>query len=163
MRVAWSPNCVRVREELLVSDEPRYRVGEAGTPTYEAPPTRPVTEPERVSTLCRGLARLRVEVFQVLLLDARHHLIRKVTVSRGSLNASIVHPREVFRPAIVASAGAILLVHNHPSGHPEPSRDDLELTKRLVRAGELLGIPVLDHIIIVKSGYLSLRREGHLG
>jgi len=73
-----------------------------------------------------------------------------------------VHPREVFRPAIMASAAAMILVHNHPSGDPEPSRDDFELTKRLVRAGELLGIPVLDHLIVVRSGFLSLKREGHL-
>ncbi len=77
------------------------------------------------------MARYRVEVFRVLLLDTRHRLIRKVTVSRGTISASIVHPREVFRPAIVASAAAMILVHNHPSGDPEPSRDDVALTKAL--------------------------------
>ena len=79
------------------------------------------------------------------------------TVSIGSLNASIVHPREVFRPAVVASAAATVLVHNHPSGDPEPSEEDLSITKRLVEAGEVLGITVLDHVIVAGRGVVSLR------
>jgi len=89
--------------------------------------------------------RYRVEVFRALLLDSHHHLIRKMTVSRGSLNASIVHPREVFRPAIVSSAAAVLLVHNHPSGDPTPSRDDIRLTNRLVllsHSPETINVPL---------------------
>jgi DNA repair protein RadC len=142
-----------------LTDKERYHVAEAALATYR-PPDRPaVTTAEQTYELCRAMCRYRVEVFRVLLLDARHHLIRKVTVSRGSLNASIVHPREVFRPAIVASAAAVVLVHNHPSGDPTPSRDDLELTKRLVKVGELLGIEVLDHVIVVRSGFLSFKQE----
>lgn len=83
-------------------------------------------------------------------------------VSRGSLNASIVHPREVFRPAIVGSAASIILVHNHPSGDPEPSEEDLAITRRLVQVGELHGIPVLDHVVVAKAGFVSLRARGHI-
>ena len=97
------------------------------------------------------------ELFLVLLLNARHEVMAKETVSVGSLNASIVHPREVFRPAVLASAAAIVLVHNHPSGDPEPSEEDLTITKRLVEAGELLGIGVLDHVIVAGRGVVSLR------
>jgi DNA repair protein RadC len=97
------------------------------------------------------------EHFLVLLLNARHEVMGRETVSVGSLNASIVHPREVFRPAVVASAAATVLVHNHPSGDPEPSEEDLSITKRLVEAGELLGISVLDHVIVASRGVVSMR------
>jgi DNA repair protein RadC len=83
--------------------------------------------------------------------------MRRVLISRGSLNASIVHPREVFRPAILASAASIILVHNHPSGDPDPSEEDLSITRRLVQVGELVGIGVLDHVVIAKRGSVSLR------
>jgi DNA repair protein RadC len=111
---------------------------------------------------CRGLASRRVEEFAVLLLNARHEVMRRVMISRGSLNASIVHPREVLRPAIVASAASIVLVHNHPSGDPEPSEEDLAITRRLVQVGEIHGIAVLDHVVIAKGGFISLRSRGHL-
>jgi DNA repair protein RadC len=97
------------------------------------------------------------EHFIVLLLNARHEVIGSETVSIGSLNASIVHPREVFKPAVLASAASIVLVHNHPSGDPEPSEEDLSITKRLVEAGELLGIGVLDHVILACRGVVSFR------
>lgn len=79
------------------------------------------------------------------------------TISIGSLNASIVHPREVFKPAIVNSAASVILTHSHPSGDPEPSEEDVSITKRLVQAGELLGIGVLDHVIVASRGVVSLR------
>jgi DNA repair protein RadC len=88
--------------------------------------------------------------------------MRRAMISRGSLNASICHPREIFRPAIVASAASIVLVHNHPSGDPEPSEEDLSITKRLVQVGELLGIAVLDHVIIARHGSVSLRARNQL-
>ena len=97
------------------------------------------------------------EHFLVLLLNARHEVMGKETVSIGSLNASIVHPREVFKPAVLASAASVVLVHNHPSGDPEPSEEDLAITKRLVEAGELLGIQVLDHVIVAARGVVSFR------
>ncbi len=104
----------------------------------------------------------RQEVFTVLLLDTRHRLLREVEVSVGSLNQSLVHPREVYGPALRESAAAILIVHNHPSGDPEPSREDHEVTDRLARVGQILGIPLLDHIIIAAQGYCSFARRGFL-
>jgi len=97
------------------------------------------------------------ERFLVVLLDGRHRLMRHEMVSQGTLTASLVHPREVFRPALRESAAALVLVHNHPSGDPTPSAEDREVTARLVRAGELLGVPVLDHVVIAERGYTSLR------
>ncbi|HEY6110575.1 MAG TPA: DNA repair protein RadC [Gemmatimonadales bacterium] len=113
--------------------------------------------PEDVVEACRTLARAQREVFAVLLLNARHEVIKRVPISVGSLNSSIVHPREVFRPAIIEGAAAIVFVHNHPSGDPEPSEEDLAITKRLVEAGELLGIGVLDHVIMGVRGAMSFR------
>ena len=100
------------------------------------------------------------ERFLVVLLDGRHRLMRHELVSQGTLTASLVHPREVFRPALRESAAALVLVHNHPSGDPAPSAEDREVTARLVRAGELLGIPVVDHVVIAERGYTSLRETG---
>ena len=108
------------------------------------------------------LRREQREHFLVLLLNARHEVMGKETVSIGSLNASIVHPREVFKPAITASAASVILVHNHPSGDPEPSEEDLTITKRLVEAGELLGVQVLDHVIVAERGVVSLRSRNLL-
>jgi DNA repair protein RadC len=100
------------------------------------------------------------ERFLVVLLDGRHRLMRHEMVSQGTLTASLVHPREVFRPALRESAAALVLVHNHPSGDPAPSAEDREVTARLVRAGELLGVPVLDHVVVAERGYSSLRELG---
>lgn len=96
------------------------------------------------------------EEFLAVLLDGKNRFLREVGISVGSLTASIVHPREVFLPAIRESAGAVVLVHNHPSGDPTPSPEDLEVTRRLVDAGEILGIRVLDHLIIGERSYTSL-------
>ncbi|MDT8441673.1 MAG: DNA repair protein RadC [Desulfuromonadales bacterium] len=102
------------------------------------------------------------EVFLSLLLDSKNRLLREIQVSEGSLNASIVHPREVFQPVVRESAAAVLFVHNHPSGDPTPSREDLELTSRLHEAGQLMGVRVLDHIIIGSGSYISLADRGLL-
>jgi len=96
----------------------------------------------------------------VLLLDTRGQLIKTSEISVGSLDSSIVHPREVFKEAISASAASVIFVHNHPSGDPEPSEDDIKLTKRLAQAGEIVGIEVLDHLIIGDRNYLSLKSKG---
>ena len=111
-------------------------------------------------SLAPRLRDLRRELFFVVLLDGRNRKIGEVQISEGSLSASIVHPREVFLPAIRASAAAILLVHNHPSGDCRPSPEDREVTNRLRRAGHLLGIRVLDHVIIGESSYYSFAEEG---
>jgi len=102
------------------------------------------------------------EYFIVLLLDGKNRIIREVQISEGSLNQSIVHPREVFNPAVRDSAAAMILVHNHPSGDPTPSREDREITRRLKEAGELMGVAVLDHIIIGDGRYISFTSQGIL-
>lgn len=102
----------------------------------------------------------RSERFLLVLLDGRHRMLREVVISQGTLTASLVHPREVFRPALREAAAAVVLVHNHPSGDPTPSREDREITLRLAEAGELLGIPVLDHVVVAERGYASLREAG---
>lgn len=101
------------------------------------------------------LKNLKKEVFKIVLLDSQNTMMRDVTISEGSLDKSIVHPREVFKPAIRESAAAIILVHNHPSGDPDPSGNDKAITEKLISAGEIIGIRVLDHIIIGKRGYFS--------
>ena len=108
-----------------------------------------ISSPEDAATLMReDMRTLDREEFWVLLLNTKNGLIKKCPTSRGSLNASIVEPREVFKDAIAASAASMILVHNHPSGDPTPSAEDVTVTKRLVKAGELLNISVLDHIIL---------------
>ena len=99
------------------------------------------------------------EHFLVLSLDTRNHLINIQTVSIGSLDSSIVHPREVFKEAISSCAASVIFVHNHPSGEPEPSQDDIKLTKRLIEAGEILGIEVLDHIIVCDKDHCSMKSK----
>jgi DNA repair protein RadC len=108
------------------------------------------------------LEDLPVEEFHVAILDTQHRLERDVTVTRGLLNSSLVHPREVFREAIAENAAAIILVHNHPSGDPTPSPDDRVTTEQLVQAGRVLDIPVQDHIIIGRGRYLSFAEAGLL-
>lgn len=103
------------------------------------------------------------ERFLVVLLDGRHRVLGEVTVSQGTLTASLVHPREVFRPAIRQAAAAIVLVHNHPSGDPTPSAEDRSVTTRLQDAGELLGIRVVDHVIVGAGGFHSFDEAGELG
>ena len=105
---------------------------------------------------------LRHEIFQVILLDAKNAVIRDATVSEGSLTLSIVHPREVFNLAVRESAAAVIFLHNHPSGDPTPSHEDRTLTARLVSAGEVLGIRVLDHVIIGDGHYVSFADKGWL-
>jgi DNA repair protein RadC len=102
------------------------------------------------------------ERFVVVLLDGRHRVVRDELVSQGTLTASLVHPREVFRAALRESAAALVLVHNHPSGDPAPSPEDRAVTARLARAGELLGVRVLDHVIVAERGYFSFREDGAL-
>jgi len=120
-----------------------------------------VKTPEDVVAQVRSrLKSKKKEYFLALLLDTRNQLIRVAEISVGSLDSSIVHPREVFKEAISASAASVIFAHNHPSGDPEASEDDISLTKRLADAGEIMGIDVLDHVIIGDRKYLSLKREG---
>jgi DNA repair protein RadC len=103
-----------------------------------------------------------VEQFGVVLLDTKHRVLRSTVLSIGTLDASIVHPREVFREAVTGGAAAIVLFHNHPSGDPEPSGEDTRLTERLAAAGALMGINVLDHVILGDARYFSYREKGTL-
>jgi DNA repair protein RadC len=103
-----------------------------------------------------------VETFGLLALDARHRLRREAVVSVGCLTASLVHPREVFQEAVVSRAAALVLFHNHPSGDPEPSSEDLSLTRRLAAAGTLMGIEVLDHLVLGAGRFVSLKDRGIL-
>ena len=123
----------------------------------------PVRSPRDVARVfAPRLEDLPVEEFHVAILDAQHRLERDVTITRGLLTASLVHPREVFREAIAERAAAVILVHNHPSGDPTPSADDRLVTAQLVAAGKLLDIPVHDHVIIGRGRYASFAESGLL-
>ena len=118
--------------------------------------------PEAIAQLLREQNRLKVvETFQVLLLNTRRRLIRVEEISQGTLDTILVHPREVFRGAIIAAASAIVMMHNHPSGESQPSEADIKVTRDLIRAGQLLKIEVLDHVIIGKPNHSSLRELGY--
>ena len=119
--------------------------------------------PRDVYDLCApAMVDAKQEEFRVLLLNTQHAVVREVVVTRGTLDASVVHPREVFRAAIVESAAAVVLVHNHPSGDPAPSREDREVTEQLAAAGQLIGISVLDHVVIGDGRYVSFVESGLL-
>lgn len=122
-----------------------------------------IKSPEDVSMLLmEEMRHLKKEMFRVILLNTKNYLIKHICISIGSLNASIVHPREVFSEAVKVGCSGVLFVHNHPSGDPEPSHEDVETTRRLVNAGNILGIKVLDHIIIGDGKYVSLAERGLL-
>jgi DNA repair protein RadC len=119
-----------------------------------------VKSPEDVVKTARNLLKgKKKEHFLVICLDTRNHLIKTSTVSIGSLDCSIVHPREVFKDAISSAAASVIFIHNHPSGDPTPSEDDIKMTKRLIEAGEIIGIEVLDHIIVCDSEHLSMKAK----
>jgi DNA repair protein RadC len=142
---------------ILAAVELGRRIGQVRNPG------RPViSSPADVERLLRGrIANLDRENFVVVLLNTKNEVIETSTVSVGTLGASLVHPREVFKPAVRASAASVILAHNHPSGKVEPSREDREVTKRLGEAAGILGIEVLDHVI-VGDGYFSMKEHGML-
>jgi DNA repair protein RadC len=120
-----------------------------------------IKSPEDVGRLLmEDMRHLKKEVFKIILLNTKNHILRVVDISIGSLTASIVHPREVFIEAVKSGCGSIILVHNHPSGDPEPSTEDVDTTRRLVDGGNILGIKVLDHIIIGNGKCISLKERG---
>ena len=119
-----------------------------------------INEPSTIANLYMDEMRyLQKEHFRVVLLDTKNQIIVTEEISIGTLNASIVHPRDVFRAAIKRNANSIILIHNHPSGDPTPSNEDINITKRLLEAGNLIGIKVLDHIIIGDNKYISFREK----
>jgi len=119
--------------------------------------------PEAVYDHLRSMVRLKKEAFRGLYLDVKSQVIHDEIISLGTLTMNLVHPREVFRPAIEHSAASVILVHNHPSGDPTPSAEDLKVTQQLVAVGRLIDIEVLDHVIVGEDGFISLRRKGLLG
>jgi len=143
----------QIKAAVELSKRLESPVAESGKPIIKSP--------EDVATIVRSqLKGKKKEHFLVLCLDTRNHLINYKQVSMGSLDTSVVHPREVFKEAISSNAASVIFVHNHPSGDPEPSKEDVELTKRLAKAGEIIGIDVLDHIIVCDKTYLSLKTKG---
>lgn len=106
------------------------------------------------------LRLLNHEVFKVILLNSHNRVIRDLIITRGHLNASVVHPREIFKAAIEYLAAAVIIMHNHPSGNPEPSHEDIEITRKIVESGKIIGIPVLDHIIIADRDFTSFADRG---
>ena len=135
------------RRQSLIISEPRQRLN----------------SPQAVTELVKGrLAHLRREVFLVLQLNVKNDVIAEEIVSQGTISSSIVHPREVFQNAIKNGAAAIIVTHNHPSGDPSPSDEDLQVTKRLVETGKIIGIPLLDHVIIGQHDSFSLKAHGML-
>lgn len=124
---------------------------------------RPILEPNDALSHLLWMQSLRKEHFHALYLDTRRHLIAAETISVGTLDSSLVHPREVFRPALLHAASAVLVAHNHPSGDPEPSAEDLALTRRLDKAASLLGLALLDHLVVGRLGFVSLRERQRSG
>jgi DNA repair protein RadC len=120
-----------------------------------------IKSPQDVAELLMPEMRfLKQEIFKIVLLDVKNQLIAIPQISKGGLSSSIVHPREVFKEAIRRSSAAIILAHNHPSGIPEPSNDDIKISKRLIDSGKIIGIDVLDHVIIGDDRYISMKEEG---
>lgn len=128
-------------------------------PTADAAVRGPADVFRRMGSRLRDLPQ---EEFHALLLNTRHRVLREVAVTRGILDASLVHPREVFRLAVVEGAAGVILVHNHPSGDPTPSPEDRAVTRQLAEAGRALGIPVLDHVIVGDGAWRSLAEDGGL-
>lgn len=137
-----------------------FELGKRLAMTGETP--RPIVRSpaDAANLVMEDLRHRDKEYFQAILLDTRNRVIGVTTISIGSLSQSVVHPREVFKEAISRSCAALILCHNHPSGDPSPSEEDAAITRRLVEAGKLLGMPVLDHIIIGQGSYLSLKERG---
>lgn len=134
-------------------------------PLLRETPRMRIRTPAEVSALCDDIRNLAQETFHALFLDAKNNLANRVLITVGLSDSCLVHPREVFRSAITSTAAAVILVHNHPSGDPTPSAEDIRITKQLIDAGKIIGIPVLDHTIIGRGmepgqQYCSLRESG---
>ena len=143
---------------LLAAFELGTRLNREGRPALPR-----IREPEDVVRLFEGRLRdLQVEEFHLLALDSQSQVLREVLVTRGLLNSSLVHPREVFRPAIAEAAAGVIVVHNHPSGDPTPSAEDRAVTRQLVSAGQLLDLPLYDHVIIAGDRFVSFAAAGLL-
>ena len=127
---------------------------------YEVPVIKSPTEVYQAAKQLLALHEEPEEHFCILCLNTKNKIVGVHTISIGSLNASIVHPREVFKAAMLNNANSIICLHNHPSGDPKPSQEDIKITRRLVEAGEIIGIEVLDHVVIGDGRYISLKEQG---
>jgi len=128
---------------------------------YELP--RETKSPEEAYNAIKAITNVQEEaqeVFGILVLNTKNKIVAVHEISRGTLNSSMIHPREVFKPAVLHNAAAIICFHNHPSGDPEPSKEDIEINNRIKNSGELLGILVHDHIIVGNDRYVSLKKRG---
>ena len=131
--------------------------------TFDSSSKFKINSPEDVyRRLYPAMRESKKEHFVELCLDTKNQIIREDTISIGSLNANVVHPREVFRTALIESAAHIIVAHNHPSGDPTPSREDIDITKKLVETGKIMGIDVLDHVIIGDCRHFSMKEAGHI-
>jgi len=142
----------QIKAALELSKRLESDTGEKLKPVFKSPE-------DVVAVMRSKLKGKKKEHFWVICLDTRNRLTHWRQVSIGSLDTSIVHPREVFKEAVSVSAASVIFAHNHPSGDPEPSKEDIELTKRLAKSGEIIGIDVLDHIIVCDESYLSLKAK----
>lgn len=145
MTIGKLPSGLRIGVQLVRQGKAKYDVS--------------ITNPGEVAKMLAYMKKLDREHFLTIHLDTRNIILGVETVSVGSLNYSIVHPRECFKAALLLNAASMILVHNHPSGALEPSDEDLALTKRMVQAGRLLGIEVLDHVIVTREGFLSFKQK----
>lgn len=127
---------------------------------YELP--KKIVSPEEAYNAITTITNVEEaqEVFGILILNTKNKIVAMHEISRGSLNASVIHPREVFKPAILHNAASIICFHNHPSGDPKPSNEDIEVTNRLIEAGEIIGIRIMDHIVVGDGEYVSLKEKG---
>jgi DNA repair protein RadC len=155
---------IRVFRPMIERRIPMYHVAlvrDESVP-YETEPVE-VNTPEQVAAICADMRGLDREAFEVLCLSTKNKLLARVHVSLGSLNASICHPREIFKSAIVANAASVVLVHNHPSGDPTPSGADCQLVRRLCRAGEVLGLDVVDSVVLGGGDTTAMSSMRELG
>jgi len=121
-----------------------------------------IRSPKDAADFLEYLKDYNQEHFVALFLNTKNEVLLKKTIFKGSLNASIVHPREIFNEALMRSAASVIVAHNHPSGHSTPSREDIEVTKRLVEVGKIVGIEVLDHVIVAANDFTSIKEKGHV-
>jgi DNA repair protein RadC len=140
--------------------ERMIKMSEKITMVFEKDERYSLTSPQDSLPYLSSIQKKQQEHFMVLFLDGAHRIIGKKIVTKGLVNRTVVHPREVFREAIKKNSTAIILAHNHPSGSLVVSPEDKEVTDRLIKAGEIIGISVLDHVIIAKTGHKSMREEG---
>lgn len=140
-----------------------FEIGRRAAIAYNKKKRERINSPEDIAQqYIPAMRDKKQETFYVILLDSANHIIRDEKISEGILNSSLVHPREVFKPAIIEPAASIILLHNHPSGNPEPSSEDVQITRQLKEAGKIIGIPIHDHIIIAGNLYTSFAERGIL-